>query len=133
MAVWTRATKAGLVELLLRERWVRVVAELSGESLSLTGDAAAAEHLNDFPFGVSRRRRVLRNLGHDEFARLGLERDRGRGCPPGLGGFRKLLGDGSAIMIMDPNGIANAANMTSLAETAPSVDEGADHLCVVGP
>ncbi|XP_043837068.1 beta-2-syntrophin [Dromiciops gliroides] len=41
MAVWTRATKAGLVELLLRERWVRVVAELSGESLSLTGDAAA--------------------------------------------------------------------------------------------
>ncbi|KAL4669224.1 hypothetical protein H8959_007778 [Pygathrix nigripes] len=29
------------VELLLRERWVRVVAELSGESLSLTGDAAA--------------------------------------------------------------------------------------------
>ncbi|XP_015351797.1 beta-2-syntrophin [Marmota marmota marmota] len=43
MAVWTRATKAGLVELLLRERWVRVVAELSGECLSLTGDAAAAE------------------------------------------------------------------------------------------
>ncbi|XP_077611595.1 beta-2-syntrophin [Crocuta crocuta] len=43
MAVWTRATKAGLVELLLRERWVRVVAELSGETLSLTGDAAAAE------------------------------------------------------------------------------------------
>ncbi|KAJ1072809.1 hypothetical protein K5549_012035 [Capra hircus] len=43
MAVWTRATKAGLVELLLRERWVRVVAELSGESLSLTGDAGAAE------------------------------------------------------------------------------------------
>lgn len=43
MAVWTRATKAGLVELLLRERWVRVVAELSGESLSLTGDAAAGE------------------------------------------------------------------------------------------
>lgn len=41
--MWTRATKAGLVELLLRERWVRVVAELSGESLSLTGDAAAVE------------------------------------------------------------------------------------------
>lgn len=56
MAVWTRATKAGLVELLLRERWVRVVAELSGESLTLTGDAAAAEPesalgLNGFPNG----------------------------------------------------------------------------------
>uniref|UniRef100_A0A2K6S646 Syntrophin beta 2 n=1 Tax=Saimiri boliviensis boliviensis TaxID=39432 RepID=A0A2K6S646_SAIBB len=43
VAVATAATKAGLVELLLRERWVRVVAELSGESLSLTGDGAAAE------------------------------------------------------------------------------------------
>uniref|UniRef100_A0A8D0GL19 Beta-2-syntrophin n=1 Tax=Sphenodon punctatus TaxID=8508 RepID=A0A8D0GL19_SPHPU len=38
MAVWTRATKAGLLELLLRERWVRVVAELSGETLSLTSE-----------------------------------------------------------------------------------------------
>uniref|UniRef100_A0A8C8S099 Beta-2-syntrophin n=1 Tax=Pelusios castaneus TaxID=367368 RepID=A0A8C8S099_9SAUR len=36
MAVWTRAAKAGLLELLLRERWVRVAAELSGEALSLT-------------------------------------------------------------------------------------------------
>ncbi|NXS55879.1 SNTB2 protein, partial [Brachypteracias leptosomus] len=48
MAVWTRAGKTGLLELLLRERWVRVAAELSGETLSLTaepgggGEAAAA-------------------------------------------------------------------------------------------
>ncbi|XP_049642390.1 beta-2-syntrophin [Suncus etruscus] len=49
MAVWTRATKAGLVELLLRERWVRVVAELSGESLSLTGDAASAAEAEPCP------------------------------------------------------------------------------------
>lgn len=38
MAVWTRASKAGLLELLLRERWVRVAAELSGEALSLTAE-----------------------------------------------------------------------------------------------
>ncbi|NWR66571.1 SNTB2 protein, partial [Bucorvus abyssinicus] len=38
MAVWTRAGKTGLLELLLRERWVRVAAELSGESLSLTAE-----------------------------------------------------------------------------------------------
>ncbi|XP_053904900.1 beta-2-syntrophin [Malaclemys terrapin pileata] len=38
MAVWTRAAKAGLLELLLRERWVRVAAELSGEALSLTSE-----------------------------------------------------------------------------------------------
>lgn len=40
MAVWTRASKAGLLELLLRERWVRVVAELSGEALTLTSEPA---------------------------------------------------------------------------------------------
>ncbi|XP_062997526.1 beta-2-syntrophin [Elgaria multicarinata webbii] len=38
MAVWTRASKAGLVEVLLRERWVRAVAELSGEALTLSSD-----------------------------------------------------------------------------------------------
>lgn len=38
MAVWTRAGKTGLLELLLRERWVRVAAELSGEALSLTAE-----------------------------------------------------------------------------------------------
>ncbi|NWX03571.1 SNTB2 protein, partial [Caloenas nicobarica] len=38
MAVWTRACKTGLLELLLRERWVRVAAELSGEALSLTAE-----------------------------------------------------------------------------------------------
>ncbi|GAB0195369.1 beta-2-syntrophin [Grus japonensis] len=43
MAVWTRACKAGLLELLLRERWVRVAAELSGEALSLTAEPGSGE------------------------------------------------------------------------------------------
>ncbi|XP_075571586.1 LOW QUALITY PROTEIN: beta-2-syntrophin [Pelecanus crispus] len=43
MAVWTRACKAGLLELLLRERWVRVAAELSGEALSLTAEPGGGE------------------------------------------------------------------------------------------
>ncbi|XP_057257937.1 beta-2-syntrophin [Pezoporus wallicus] len=43
MAVWTRACKAGLLELLLRERWVRVAAELSGEALSLTAEPGSCE------------------------------------------------------------------------------------------
>lgn len=54
MAVWTRAAKAGLLELLLRERWVRVAAELSGEALSLTAEPPEppAEHgLNGLPNG----------------------------------------------------------------------------------
>ncbi|KAM6058137.1 beta-2-syntrophin [Chlamydotis macqueenii] len=46
MAVWTRACKTGLLELLLRERWVRVAAELKGETLSLTAEAAAAAAAN---------------------------------------------------------------------------------------
>ncbi|NXP15833.1 SNTB2 protein, partial [Thinocorus orbignyianus] len=43
MAVWTRACKTGLLELLLRERWVRVSAELSGEALSLTAEPGGGE------------------------------------------------------------------------------------------
>ncbi|XP_029464179.1 beta-2-syntrophin isoform X4 [Rhinatrema bivittatum] len=42
MAVWTRAGKNGPLELLLRERWVPVVAELSGGSLTLTSDPESA-------------------------------------------------------------------------------------------
>ncbi|XP_078525309.1 beta-2-syntrophin [Lissotriton helveticus] len=38
MAVWTRASKQGLLELLLRERWVRVLAELSGDTLALSAE-----------------------------------------------------------------------------------------------
>ncbi|XP_039619391.1 beta-2-syntrophin [Polypterus senegalus] len=39
MAVWTRADKNGLLELLLRDRWIRVLAELTRETLTLTADA----------------------------------------------------------------------------------------------
>ncbi|KAL8195134.1 UNVERIFIED_CONTAM: Beta-2-syntrophin [Gekko kuhli] len=51
MAVWTRAGKAGAVEVLLRERWVRALAELSGEALTLT-----SEPLNGLPNGAERGR-----------------------------------------------------------------------------
>ncbi|MBN3274347.1 VPS4A protein, partial [Polyodon spathula] len=39
MAVWTRADKNGLLELLLRDRWIRVLAELTRETLTLTAGA----------------------------------------------------------------------------------------------
>ncbi|XP_072278684.1 beta-2-syntrophin [Pyxicephalus adspersus] len=42
MAVWTRAAKSGLLELLLQDHWVRVQAELSGESLTLTSEQESA-------------------------------------------------------------------------------------------
>ncbi|XP_033012971.1 beta-2-syntrophin [Lacerta agilis] len=49
MAVWTRASKAGLVEVLVRERWVRALAELSGEALVLSSDP---EPVNGLPNGA---------------------------------------------------------------------------------
>ncbi|XP_063801988.1 beta-2-syntrophin [Pseudophryne corroboree] len=38
MAVWTRASKSGPLDLLLQDHWLRVQAELSGESLSLSSE-----------------------------------------------------------------------------------------------
>ncbi|MED6235638.1 hypothetical protein ATANTOWER_030614 [Ataeniobius toweri] len=39
MAVWTRADKNGQLDLLLRDRWIRVTAELTRETLTLTAEA----------------------------------------------------------------------------------------------
>ncbi|XP_054632374.1 beta-2-syntrophin [Dunckerocampus dactyliophorus] len=39
MAVWTRADKHGELDLLLRDRWIRVAAELTRETLTLTAEA----------------------------------------------------------------------------------------------
>nr|XP_019965150.1 PREDICTED: beta-2-syntrophin-like [Paralichthys olivaceus] len=39
MAVWTRADKNGQLDLLLRDRWIRVSAELTRETLTLTAEA----------------------------------------------------------------------------------------------
>lgn len=39
MAVWTRADKNGQLDLLLRDRWLRVAAELTRETLTLTAEA----------------------------------------------------------------------------------------------
>ncbi|XP_036068422.1 beta-2-syntrophin [Oryzias melastigma] len=42
MAVWTRADKNGQLDLLLRDRWIRVTAELTRETLTLTAEAEFA-------------------------------------------------------------------------------------------
>ncbi|KAF4085684.1 hypothetical protein AMELA_G00097520 [Ameiurus melas] len=38
MAIWTRADRTGQLDLLLRDRWVRVTAELTRETLTLTAE-----------------------------------------------------------------------------------------------
>lgn len=47
MAVWTRADKNGQLDLLLRDRWIRVAAELTRETLTITAEAEAASHNSD--------------------------------------------------------------------------------------
>uniref|UniRef100_A0A2K6KZ76 Syntrophin beta 2 n=1 Tax=Rhinopithecus bieti TaxID=61621 RepID=A0A2K6KZ76_RHIBE len=89
MAVWTRATKAGLVELLLRERWVRVVAELSGESLSLTGRRPPRERSRSGTAAAALQRasRTARRAGDSPSRGLGPEPAGAHfGAPPGDGG-----------------------------------------------
>lgn len=46
MAIWTRADRNGQLDLLLRDRWVRVTAELTRETLTLTaeGDPSGTEN-----------------------------------------------------------------------------------------
>lgn len=39
MAIWTRADKNGQLDLLLRDRWIRVAAELTRETLTLTAES----------------------------------------------------------------------------------------------
>lgn len=43
MAVWTRAEKHGQLDLLLRDRWTRVSAELTRDTLTLTAEAEAPD------------------------------------------------------------------------------------------
>ncbi|CAL1592428.1 unnamed protein product [Knipowitschia caucasica] len=43
MAVWTRADKQGQLDLLLRDRWIRVSAELTRDTLTLTAEADVSE------------------------------------------------------------------------------------------
>ncbi|KAM4722066.1 beta-2-syntrophin [Rhinophrynus dorsalis] len=52
MAVWTRASKSGLLDLLLQDHWVRVQAELTGESLTLTSEQESCGALNGLSNGT---------------------------------------------------------------------------------
>ncbi|XP_066505703.1 beta-2-syntrophin [Hoplias malabaricus] len=60
MAIWTRADKSGDLDLLLRERWVRVSAELTRDSLTLSAELELRNGLsNGDDLGIEQNR--LRN------------------------------------------------------------------------
>ncbi|XP_073688394.1 beta-2-syntrophin [Garra rufa] len=74
MAVWTRAEKQGHLDLLLSDRWVRVSAELTRDTLTLTaegepsGPAGYSEHNSHLRNGISngneQNRDVFQSRGH---------------------------------------------------------------------
>lgn len=70
MAVWTRAEKQGHLDLLLSDRWVRVSAELTRDTLTLTaegeasGPAGYSEHNSHLRNGVSNGNEQNRDVYH---------------------------------------------------------------------
>ncbi|XP_062403826.1 beta-2-syntrophin [Sardina pilchardus] len=53
MAIWTRADKNGQLDLLLRDRWIRVAAELTRETLTLTAEADLSGPGNNLDYNNS--------------------------------------------------------------------------------
>ncbi|XP_057692755.1 beta-2-syntrophin [Corythoichthys intestinalis] len=88
MAVWTRADKNGQLDLLLRDRWIRVSAELSRESLTLAAEAEGITQGAN-PWGHSAAPDDLRN-GISNGNELGTKsRNTGRGLSSGHDHFQK--------------------------------------------
>ncbi|CAB1313929.1 unnamed protein product [Coregonus sp. 'balchen'] len=65
MAVWTRADKNGQLDLLLRDRWIRVAAELTRETFTLTAEAEIHAHGNNLDYNNSAGLRNGMSNGND--------------------------------------------------------------------
>ncbi|KAL0968231.1 hypothetical protein UPYG_G00264080 [Umbra pygmaea] len=65
MAVWTRADKNGQLDLLLRDRWIRVTAELTRETLTLTAEAELSGYGNNLEYNSSAGLRNGMSNGND--------------------------------------------------------------------
>ncbi|XP_013889178.1 beta-2-syntrophin [Austrofundulus limnaeus] len=109
MAVWTRADKNGQLDLLLRDRWIRVAAELTRETLTLTAEAeATGQGSNHWDYSSAGLRNGMSNgndpgvglgspgrspsLGQDQLQNHGV---RGRSSSPGRGGVNRGQYDGN--------------------------------------
>lgn len=101
MAVWTRADKNGQLDLLLRDRWIRVSAELTRETLTLTAETElpgpGGSHWDSSP--APGLRNGLAN-GNDPGASPGTQGHsqgvpRGRSGSPGRGGAARGGYEGS--------------------------------------
>lgn len=108
MAIWTRADKNGQLDLLLRDRWIRVAAELTRETLTLTAEAEASGHGGSNHWDYSNSPAGLRNgmsNGNDPGTSPGSSGQlqnqsqnhggRGRSSSPGRGGASRGQYDGN--------------------------------------
>lgn len=65
MALWTRADKNGQLDLLLRDRWIRVAAELTRETFTLTAETEISGHGNNLDYTNSAGLRNGMSNGND--------------------------------------------------------------------
>uniref|UniRef100_A0A3Q2DRC2 Beta-2-syntrophin n=1 Tax=Cyprinodon variegatus TaxID=28743 RepID=A0A3Q2DRC2_CYPVA len=106
MAVWTRADKNGQLDLLLRDRWIRVAAELTRETLTLTAEAElSGQGGNHWDYTSAGLRNGMSN-GNDPGASPGNPgrgsssgqdqlQNRGRSSSPGRGSVSRCQYDGN--------------------------------------
>uniref|UniRef100_A0A1A8M811 Beta-2-syntrophin n=3 Tax=Nothobranchius TaxID=28779 RepID=A0A1A8M811_9TELE len=109
MAIWTRADKNGQLDLLLRDRWIRVAAELTRETLTLTAESeVTGQGGNHWDYSSAGLRNGMSNgndpgtsvgnpgrrssSGQDQLQNHGV---RGRSSSPGRGGVHRGQYDGN--------------------------------------
>lgn len=121
MAVWTRADRNGQLDLLLRDRWIRVTAELTRETLTLTAEAEfAGQGANHWDHSSAGLRNGMSN-GNDPGPNLGSPgrssssgqdhvqnyRARGRSNSPGRAGVTRGQYEGNYGMMNSPGKYPN--------------------------
>lgn len=132
MAVWTRADKNGQLDLLLRDRWIRVAAELTRETLTLTAEAeVSGQASNYWDYNSSAGLRNGMPNGNDPGSSLGNpgrgqdqlpnqnHGGRGRSSSPGRSSASRCQYDGNYSM-NSPGKYANNGSISDFGSPASS-------------
>lgn len=132
MAVWTRADKNGQLDLLLRDRWIRVAAELTRETLTLTAEAEVSGQAGNYwDYNSSAGLRNGMSNGNDPGSSLGnpgrgqdqlLNQNhgsRGRSSSPGRSSASRCQYDGN-YSTNSPGKYANNGSISDFGSPASS-------------
>lgn len=138
MAVWTRADKTGQLDLLLRDRWIRVSADLTRETLTLTAESEISGQGNNLDYNSQGGLRNGVSNGNDPGLASG-NSNRGqppiqeqppnhsvRGCSgsPARGGINRGHNDGNYGLNSPGSGKFNRDNGTNTEFGSPSSSYG---------